>query len=102
MGEGSTEETQSYEWFQLSISRGFESHGVHLKMTKFLQKIPHGYKNSYAVFEYNKKTSEIGKLIETNDNFKTLLDKHGNKEVIYGTTQIKKNAPVAQIGRASV
>ena len=59
-------------------------------MTNFLQIIPEGYKNIYAVWEFDRKTAKTGKLLETNDNLKPLFEKYGNDKVVYGMIQIKK------------
>lgn len=69
---------------------GFEFRQLHMKkMINFHQVIPKGYKNVYAVWKFNRRTAEIGKLLETNDNLKSLFKKYGNEGIIYGITQIK-------------
>jgi hypothetical protein len=55
----------------------------------FLQILPEGYRNVYAVWKFNRKTTRTGKLLETNDDLKPLFAKYGNDKVIYGMTQIK-------------
>lgn len=58
-------------------------------IVNFLQVIPEGYRNVYAVWKFNRKTARTGKLLETNDDLKPLFKKYGNDKVIYGMTYIK-------------
>lgn len=58
-------------------------------MVNFLQVIPEGYRNVYAVWKFNRKTARTGKLLETNNDLKPLFKKYGNDKVIYGMTYIK-------------
>jgi hypothetical protein len=58
-------------------------------MVNFLQVIPEGYRNVYAVWKFDRKTARTGKLLETNNDLKPLFKKYGNDKVIYGMTYIK-------------